>query len=73
MNVRGGFLGSFLKVLRCFLRWRIEKWSRSLKLQNCLRARKKITVEYLAWFMENILCSWYYNCLKNMSVRGKSK
>ena len=44
VNIRGGFLESF--------RWRIGTWLRLLK-----RPRKKITVEYLAWFMENILDS----------------
>ena len=49
MNVRGAFLGSF--------RWRIGKWLRSLKLQTCKDHAKIKTIEYLAWFMENILGS----------------
>ena len=30
---------------------------------NLQRSCKKISVEYLAWFMENILESQYHNCM----------
>ena len=50
VNVHGGFLGSF----RC------ENWQvvAVVKIANLQRTSEKITVEYLAWFIRNILGSW---------------
>ena len=38
----------------------MENWQETVvvEIANLQRTRKKITVEYLAWFMENILGSW---------------
>ena len=44
-----------------------------VEIANLQRPRKKITVEYLAWFMENILGSPLrgYYCFENLYVRRK--
>ena len=49
MNVRGGFFGKFS----------MENWQMVavVEIANLQRPRKKITVEYLAWFIKNILGS----------------
>ena len=53
----------------------MENWQvvAVVEIANLQRPRKKITVEYLAWFMENILGSPLrgYYCFENMHVRGK--
>ena len=53
----------------------MENWQviAVVEIANLQRPRKKITVEYLAWFMENILGSLLrgYYCFENMYVRGK--
>ena len=44
-----------------------------VEIANLQRPRKKISVEYLAWFMANILGSPLrgYYCFESMHVRGK--